>query len=449
MEKRIFGETDGIRKKVGESPLRPNAIRNLGKAISKYFNNGRLLIGRDTRKSGVWISDEIAEGVKLQGGSSGDLGVLPTPAMQKIIEEREGIVGGVMITASHNPASDNGLKVFLGNGDKLSDEQELDIEENYFANELDEDIDPPEVELEIDDNPAAVRDYVALASEKLELDTEELGGETIILDAASGAGHDFSKAVLEEFNVEVKRIDPEPDGDNINAHYGALFPEKVAEEAKKAGCMGVALDGDADRIILVDEEGRIWDGDRIVVLLAEYLHEKGELPEDTVVLTEYSNYATEQYLANVGVKVEKVVNGDKAVTKKCHDIGAILGGELAGHIIYLPWLNGSDGTFSALFALKIIREKGCRLSDLWARYDNMPSRQWAINVREKKPLEEISEWNGALVAATNRLEGTGRIFTRYSGTENKLRILVEGSDIEIVEEVGDSLRELVEKELGV
>ena len=277
MEKRIFGATDGIRGQVGESPLRPNAMKALGEAISQFFDNGRLLIGRDTRRSGKWIGDNIADGIKEQGGSCGDLGILPTPAVQKIIEERDGIVGGVMVTASHNPASDNGVKVFLGNGDKLSDEQELAIEDYYFADKIDDNTEPPEVDFTMNDNdnPAAVRDYIALASEALELDTEVLGGESIVLDAASGAGHDFSKAVLEEFKVEVKRIDPEPDGDNINAHYGALYPEKVAEAAKKAGCMGLALDGDADRIILADEEGRIWDGDRIVILFAEYLFEKG------------------------------------------------------------------------------------------------------------------------------------------------------------------------------
>ena len=368
--------------------------------------------------------------------------------MQKIIDERDGIVGGVMITASHNPASDNGLKVFLGNGDKLSDLQELEIEYNYFADELEADIDPPEVEFEFEDNPAAVRDYVALAKEALELEEDELDGARLVLDSASGAGHYYSKAVFEEFGIEVEQIDPEPDGKNINGHYGALYPEKVAKASKEAGHMGVALDGDADRIILTDEEGRIWDGDRIVILFAEYLREKELLPEDMVVLTEYSNFASAQYLTNIGVKVEKVVNGDRAVVQKCQELGAILGGELAGHIIYLPWLKGSDGTFMALFALKVIREKGCRLADLWAKYENMPSRQWAVKVREKKPLEDLPEWNGALAAATNRLDGAGRIFTRYSGTENKLRILVEGEKIEVVEEVGDALRELVEKELG-
>lgn len=447
MEKRIFGATDGIRGKVGEAPLRPNVIKALGKAISKYFDNGRLLVGRDTRLSGEWMCDMAAEGIKAEGGSAGDLGILPTPAMQKIVEERDGIVGGIMMTASHNPASDNGLKVFLGNGDKLDDEQELKIEEFFFAEELEADVDPPATGYEVEDNPAAVRDYVAAAGTMLEIG-DELAGARVVLDAASGAGHDYSRAVFEEFGLEVTQIDPVPTGMNINDGYGALHPEKLAAAAKENACVGVAMDGDADRIILADEEGRLWDGDRLVILIAEYLYENDALPNDTVVLTEYSNLATIQYLMNAGITVEKVVNGDRYVAQKLGELGAILGGELSGHIIYLPWLKSSDATFMTLFALKIMREKGCRLADLWAKYDNLPSKQWAVNVREKKPLEEMPEWNGALAAAENRMDGNGRIFARYSGTENKLRILVEGEDEEIVDEVGERLKELIEKELG-
>ena len=333
MEKRIFGATDGIRGKVGEAPLRPNAIKALGKAISKYFENGRLVVGRDTRVSGEWMCDAAVEGIKEQGGSVGDLGIVPTPAMQKIVGEREGIVGGIMMTASHNPATDNGLKVFLTDGDKLSDEQELQVEEYYFEQELGEDVDPPAVTYEVEDNPAAVRDYVEAADEMLEIGNE-LEGVELVVDAASGAGHDYSKAVFDEFGIEAEMIDPVPNGTNINDGCGALYPEKMAATAKERGCVGVAMDGDADRIILADEEGRIWDGDRIVCLIAEYLNENEALPNSKVVLTEYSNLATIQYLMNNGIEVDKVVNGDRFVAQKCEENGLILGGELSGHIIY-------------------------------------------------------------------------------------------------------------------
>ena len=448
MEKRVFGATDGIRSKVGEKPLRPAYIKCLGLAIAKFFKHDRILIARDTRESGEWMEDELVEGIKQYGGTIGDLGVLPTPVAQKIIGARDGIMGGLMITASHNPASDNGLKVFLGDGNKLTDEQELEIERLFFEMGLEEDVDPPAVEYADEDNTGAIREYIETVGETLGIE-EQFEGAHIVLDSASGAGYHFSRDVFKEFGLVVDQIDPTPDGKNINAGYGAVHPEKMAEEAKRLGVMGVALDGDADRIVVADEEGRIWNGDRIVILLADYLQEKGELANNSVVLTQYSNFAAEQYLTNLGIQVAKVENGDRNVALKCDEIGSVLGGELSGHIIYTPWMRSSDGTFVALFIQKILYEKGCRLADLWAKYEDMPSKQWAVEVREKKPLEDIPAWLGALAAANGRLDGDGRIFTRYSGTENKLRILVEGKDMEIVEEVGEGLAELIKKEIGV
>ena len=447
MEKRIFGATDGIRSKVGEKPLRPAYIKCLGIAIAKFFRHDRILVARDTRASGVWIEDVLVEGVKQYGGTIGDLGVIPTPVAQKIIGARDGIKGGVMITASHNPATDNGLKVFMIDGNKLTDEQELEVERLYFDIGVGEDTEVPDVAYEPDENTGAIREYAEMIANALGID-EEFDGGRIVLDAASGAGHAFSRRVFEGFGMGVEQIDPEPDGKNINAGYGALYPEKMAARAKELGIMGVALDGDADRIVVADEEGRIWNGDRLVILLADYLKEKGELANDTVVLTQYSNYAAEQYLVNLGVTVDKVDNGDRYVAQKCEEIGAILGGEVSGHIIYTPWLKSSDGTFMTMFIQKILSDKGCRLADLWARYDDMPSKQWAVDVREKKPLDEIPEWNGAVAAATGDFDGDGRVFARYSGTENKLRILVEGSNAELVNEVGERLKALIEKEIG-
>jgi phosphoglucosamine mutase len=352
-----------------------------------------------------------------------------------------------MITASHNPATDNGLKVFMIDGDKLTDEQELEVERLYFDIGVGEDTEVPDVAYEPDENTGAIREYADMIANALGID-EEFDGGRIVLDAASGAGYVFSRRVFEGFGMGVEQIDPEPDGKNINAGYGALYPEKMAARAKELGIMGVALDGDADRIVVADEEGRIWNGDRLVILLADYLKEKGELANDTVVLTQYSNYAAEQYLVNLGVTVDKVDNGDRYVAQKCEEIGAILGGEVSGHIIYTPWLKSSDGTFMTMFIQKILSDKGCRLADLWARYDDMPSKQWAVDVREKKPLDEIPEWNGAVAAATGDFDGDGRVFARYSGTENKLRILVEGSNAELVNEVGERLKALIEKEIG-
>jgi phosphoglucosamine mutase len=351
-----------------------------------------------------------------------------------------------MLTASHNPATDNGIKVFGADGDKISDEQELSVEATFFEAELEADIDLPEVRFVKQASESAEKYYEQIAASLV--GDNGFDGMKIILDAASGAGHDWSRKVFEEFELEVEQIDPEPDGKNINEGYGALYPEKMAELAREEGLSGVALDGDADRIVLADEDGRIWDGDRIVILLAEYLKSHNELAADTVVLTEYSNLATIKYLESKGIKVAKVVNGDRYVSQKCVELGACLGGELAGHIIYLPWLRGSDGTFMALMVLRIVQESGGRLADLWADYENLPSKQWGLKVREKRDLAEVPGFNEAVTGAEKRFGDKGRVFVRYSGTENKLRILVEGEDAALVDEIGEGLAKIIKEEIG-
>ena len=446
MEKRIFGATDGIRGKVGEAPLRPNIMRGLGRAIAKNLYAKKVLLGRDTRASGVWMAAEISDGLQSMDATVEDFGILPTPAVQAIIRDSGEYDAGVMLTASHNPATDNGVKVFGSDGDKISDEQELAVEALYFEEEPAEPGDAPEVKFVKQSSEAAEKYYEQIAASQL--GDKGFEGRKVILDAASGAGHDFSRKVFEEFELEVEQIDPEPNGENINDGYGALYPEKMAELAREEGVIGIALDGDADRIVLADEEGRIWDGDRITILLAEYLKEQGKLAADTVVLTEYSNLATIKYLEARGIKVEKVVVGDRYVAQKCVALGASLGGELAGHIIYLPWLRGSDGTFMAMMVLRIVQESGKRLAELWADYEYVPSGQWGLFVKEKRPLEEIKGFNEAVAAAEERFAGKGRVFVRYSGTENKMRILVEGEDEALVEEIGEGLVAIVKKEIG-
>ncbi len=446
MEKRIFGATDGIRGKVGEAPLRPNIMRELGRAIAKNTYAKKVLLGRDTRESGMWMNAEISDGLKAAGADVEDFGILPTPAVQAIIKDSGEYDAGVMLTASHNPATDNGIKVFGSDGDKISDEQELAVEATFFEAKLEKDEDAPEVKFVKQHSEAAEKYYEQIAA--AQVGDKDFKGMKIILDAASGAGHDFSRKVFEEFELEVDQIDPEPNGKNINDGYGALYPEKMAEAAREQGLIGVALDGDADRIVLADEDGHIWDGDRIVILLAEYLKEQEKLPADTVVLTEYSNLATIKYLESEGIKVAKVVNGDRYVAQKCVELGAGLGGELAGHILYLPWLRGSDGTFMALMVMRIVQERGKRLADMWADYENVPSKQWGLFVKEKRPFEAIAGFNEAIAGAEERFAGRGRVFVRYSGTENKMRILVEGEDEALVEEIGENLANIVKKEIG-
>ena len=445
--KKIFGETDGIRAKVGDFPLRPNMLKALGSAIADEMQAKKMLIARDTRESGIWIDESIVSGLSARGIEIEDLGVLPTPAVQKLLSGG-GFDGGVMITASHNPATDNGLKVFRADGDKLNDETELAIEERYFASELEADIEAPErdfVEMGVDAN--SVEKYAEMASKTLEMAKNE-GVGSFLIDSASGSGYVFSHTLFEDFGFEVENIDPVPNGKNINDGYGALYPENLSKICKQQQKMGIALDGDADRAILVDELGRIWTGDRIVAMLALYLKERGELANDIVVLTEYSNLAAIKYLESKNIKVEKVVNGDREVMKKLQELGGVLGGENAGHIIYLPWFGSSDGSFVALFARKIMAEKNCRLADLWPDYEEFPNAQIAVKVREKRDFKDIPGWNEAVEKGLEALAGRGRVFVRYSGTEMKLRILVEGPDMRENTEIAEGLSEIIKKEIG-
>ncbi|MCR4753595.1 MAG: hypothetical protein K5837_04240 [Candidatus Saccharibacteria bacterium] len=447
MEKLIFGATDGIRGEVGKKPLRPNMMHNLGRAIAKHFKGGLALLGHDTRESGEWMRECVIDGLKECGAEVEDLEILPTPAVQKIVAARDDVSCGIMLTASHNPATDNGVKVFAADGDKLPDEEELEIEAEFFKDELDDDVDVSKVDFRLITREDAIDAYSKMVDDELKLG-DSLAGRKIVLDTASGAGYEFSRAVLEGFGLDIEQIDPEPDGKNINDGFGATSPEKMAAKTKKRGVMGVALDGDADRIVVADEEGRLWDGDRINILLTTYLREKKQLPNNTVVVTEYSNYATVKHLEKMGVKVEKVVVGDRFVAQKMRELGANLGSELAGHIIYRPWFEASDGTFMTLFILKIMQEKGKRLADLWADYEYMPSKQWGIKVSEKRPLDEVDGFNEAVKKAEDEFAGMGRVFCRYSGTENKLRILVEGEDVDLVEKHGEILVKIIEKEIG-
>ena len=447
MKKRIFGETDGIRAEVGRSPLRPNMMHNLGRAIAKHFDGGVALLGRDTRESGEWMRKDIELGLKECGARVEDLEILPTPVVQKIASIRDDVSCGIMLTASHNPATDNGVKVFAADGDKLPDEEELKVEDEFFKDELGEDVELPEVEFNLVTREDVIDVYIEQAEKILQLG-DSLADTKIVLDTASGAGYEFSKVVFESFGLKVSQIDPLPNGRNINDGYGALYPEKMAAEAKTKGYMGVALDGDADRIMVSDEEGRIWDGDRINILLATYLRDQGRLPANTVVVTEYSNYATVKYLEAQGIKVEKVVNGDRFVAQKLQALGAELGSEYSGHVIYSPWLKASDGTFTALFIQKIMHEKKMRLADMWADFEFMPSKQWGVKVSEKRPLTEVAGFDEAVREAEAEFAGKGRVFCRYSGTENKLRILVEGEDKNLIEKHGEILAKIIEKEIG-
>jgi len=438
MKKRIFRETDGIRGKVGEEPLTEVSMRRLGRAIGRYFKGGKVLVGRDTRESGAWIDREVSAGMSEMGCEVWDVGEVTTPCVG-ILTGMEEVAGGVMITASHNPASDNGIKVFDGRGDKLTDEEELELERIFF-----EDGWAGQGAGQVIDKTVLVKNYIG----KVMAGTD-LSGWKVCTDSAGGGAYGLVRRAFEEVGAKVVEVGPTPDGKNINEDCGASHPEKLAEAMVREGAdMGVAFDGDGDRLIMVDDEGMVWDGDRIVSVIALWLKEKGRLANNVVVMTEYSNLSAVLFLGRNGIRVEKVLNGDRAVAQKCVDIGAMLGGEVAGHIIYLPWMLASDGLFASSLVAKIAHEKGLKLSELRPDYDNFPNKIWNIEVEERKPLEDISGWNEGLKKWREYLGVEGRAFARYSGTEDLLRILVEAKDIEKVKNAGEGLSEIIRKEIG-
>lgn len=444
MEKRIFGRTDGIRAKVGEEPLVPKTVRRLGGAISRYFNNGKIIIGRDTRESGDWILAELEAGMQASGATIIEAGTVPTPVVAFLTTQDDTADGGIVITASHNAASDNGIKVLQSSGDKLSDGEEINIEDIFFGDwELTE---ADAVE------PIAIIDEVAqkyISALRKLIGPEDLSSYQMCIDSAAGAAYGFANEVANIMNVRLAEVGPAPTGQNINADSGALYPEKLAEKMRQNPLdLGVAFDGDADRVVLIDDVGRIWDGDRIVSMLAVHLKNENNLPNNTVVLTEYSNLGAVKYLEQNGIMVEKVDNGDKEVLRLCRELGAVLGGETSGHIIFTPWLSSSDGIMVAFLALSIMKRTGKKLSELWPAYESLPSKQWGIEVRKKLPLEDIPGWQDALKEQTDFLGQEGRIFVRYSGTENKLRILVEAIDSSKMEHAGAALEQIIRKEIG-
>jgi phosphoglucosamine mutase len=271
----------------------------------------------------------------------------------------------------------------------------------------------------------------------------------VCTDSAAGGIWQIAPKAFESVGATVVEVGAVPDGKNINEGSGALHPEKLAEAViRESANLGVAFDGDADRVIIVDDEGMIWDGDRIVAVLALWLKEKERLNNDAVVVTEYSNLSAVLFLESNGIRVEKVLNGDRAVAAKCKEIGAVLGGEVAGHIIYPEWMSASDGLFVAVWLAKIAHEKGVKLSSLRPDYQNFPSKVWNIAVREREPLEEIAGWQEEFEKQREYLGTEGRAFARYSGTEDLLRILVEAKDAEKMEKAGEALSEIIKKEIG-
>lgn len=424
----LFG-TDGIRGVANEWPITPEVALRLGRAVARVLNQqnpGRqkVVIGKDTRLSGYMLETALTAGLVSEGCRVLLTGPLPTPAVAHLTRSMA-CDAGIMLTASHNPFMDNGIKVFGHDGYKLNDALEEEVERLILAETLENRV---QVGLgkamRIDD---ARGRYIEFA--KNAVGSASLDGLKVVVDCANGAGYFVGPLIFDELGAEVIERHVTPDGRNINEGCGALHPEETAEIVKREGAdLGICFDGDADRVIFVDADGRVVSGDRVLCLCAIALKEEGKLAGDTLVATVMSNLGLRDALAEHGIKLEVTGVGDRLVIERMREKGFSLGGENSGHLIFADSATTGDGIMSALKVLSIMKRSGKTMAELADCMTEYPQELEALSVRGKPPIEEVAELQSAIDGAVERLGDTGRVLVRYSGTEKKIRVLVEAKD---------------------
>lgn len=449
-EKRLFG-TDGVRGVANIPPMTTETAMQLGRAAAYVFKNGhkrhRLVIGKDTRLSGYMLENALVAGICSMGVDVLQVGPLPTPGIAFITSSMRADAG-VVISASHNPYQDNGIKFFSRDGFKLPDDLEMKLEELVVSTEIDtlrpiaEDVGKA---FRIDD---AVGRYVVFLKNTFPRDLD-LQGLKIVLDCAHGAAYRVAPAVLEELGAEVVALGVKPNGININDGCGSTYPEVISKAVVEHGAdLGIALDGDADRVIFVDESGREVDGDHIMAICGAEMIKAGQLNKNTVVATVMSNMGFEIAMKQLGGKVVRTAVGDRYVVEEMRRCGYNLGGEQSGHMIFLDHNTTGDGVLSALQVLAIVQRSGKPLSELARVMTSLPQVLVNVRVRQKTDLREIPEIRQAIEEIETDLGDNGRVLIRYSGTEPLLRIMIEGQDQQSIERQAEEIAELSKKHLG-
>ena len=424
MARKYFG-TDGVRGPFGGPLINEDFAARLAFAAGSWLpRKGRALIGRDTRFSGAALEAAVVRGLRAAGLEPLSLGVVPTPAVARAVRV-EGAALGVVITASHNPAEDNGIKFFGAGGLKLNDRQEEEIEALIPAAGNSWDRDHPRPIPSATEGGRGPGDYI-MAAQAI-LPAGALRDWRIVLDTANGAAAATSPAALRGLGAEVIGIGDAPDGRNINAGLGSEHPQALAARvvAERAR-LGIAHDGDGDRCVLCDERGEVLDGDEILTILATHALEQRRLASHTLVVTVQSNLGVDAAVARAGGRVVRSSVGDRYVIEKMLAAGATLGGESSGHVICSEISPTGDGLVAALKVIEVMLATGKPLSELRQRLQKFPQLTAALKVREKKPLETLAGLAAAIRALEHELGAQGRVLVRYSGTEAKLRLLVEG-----------------------
>ena len=448
---RLFG-TDGIRGKANVYPMVGDVAYKLGKALV-YALNGtpnkkrKIIIGKDTRLSGYMLESAITSGIVSMGADAYLVGPMPTPAIAFLVRSMR-CDAGVVISASHNPYDDNGIKIFSHEGLKLDDDVEKTIENLILSDKLD----GKGALGEKIGRAYRIRDtlgrYIVFAKDTLPYSVS-LEGLRIVLDCANGATYKVAPMIFEELGAEVIAINNQPNGVNINDKCGSTYPNAILEATKLYRAdVGIAFDGDGDRVLMVDEKYNLVDGDAILAILARNMKDNRVLKGDTVVGTVMTNYGLELFLKRIGVKLERVDVGDKNIVKRMIEKGYNLGGEQSGHVVLWDFNTTGDGIVTALAVLSIMQQSGKKLSELTEDFEKIPQKTYNVVVKDKPPLEDIEEIQKAIEKSKSILDGNGRIVVRYSGTEPLLRITTESTQVELVDECIRIVAEAAKAVLG-
>ncbi len=450
--RKLFG-TDGVRGVANQEPITSETALRLGRALAYVFRNNsgrhrRILIGKDTRLSGYMLETALESGICSMGVDVWLVGPLPTPAIAFLTRSMRADAG-VVISASHNPFQDNGIKFFSREGFKLDDETERRIEELVF-----DDAELATHRARADDIGKATRIDDALGRYLVFLKnclprTAGFDGLKVAIDCANGAAYKVGPDALEELGAEVIAVAVEPDGKNINLNCGAVHLDLIRETVlREHANVGIALDGDGDRVMLVDERGETFDGDDVMALLGRKLAAEGRLAGNAVVATVMSNFGLEVALRDAGVRLIRTEVGDPAVAREMRLNSYNLGGEQSGHVIFMDHSTTGDGLISALMVLAMLSESGRPLSELRAMR-RVPQVLENVPVRKRVPLSRMPDVQRIIAHAERRLAGTGRLLVRYSGTEMLARVMVEGEDAAQIRTMADEIGAAIRKSAGV
>ncbi len=448
--RKLFG-TDGVRGVANLEPMTSEIAMQLGRAAAHIFmrraGRHQVVIGKDTRLSGYMLESALTSGICSMGVDVLLVGPLPTPAIAFLTRSLRADAG-VVISASHNPYQDNGIKFFSNEGFKLPDELEARIEQLIISDEI------KHLRPTADAIGKAYRigdaegRYIEFVKRSLPRDLD-FQGIKLVVDCANGAAYKVAPAVLRELGAEIEVIANTPDGMNINDHCGAVHPERLQEAVRRHGAhLGIALDGDADRAIFVCEQGQIVDGDHVMAALGLDLHGQGRLASQTIVGTVMSNFGLELAMKKAGIQLMRTPVGDRYLMERMLADGYNFGGEQSGHFIFLDHNTTGDGLISALQILSLMKRTGKPLSELAKAMTAVPQILLNVKVKHKPDLNQIPDIQQAIKTAESTLNGSGRVLVRYSGTEALLRIMVEGERDSTIREVADHLADIVRARIG-